>query len=226
MRGAAFGIAALLPLLCSAIVVPFDNAELGLARRAHNTCPRTVGRYQWCDAVSKCCQPGYGCNTCGEGNVGQSCVKREKDGCKKDSDCYHSQKCIDNGKEPSFCAQLWVDDLPKPGEKDKKKKKKPSPTQHLNPSSLAPSSMIMAPSSMIMAPSSMVMAPSSMLMGPPMPTPKKQIPAVTPKAQPPKQAPKAAPKAEAPKAEQSPKQASHEPKKEPKEPAPKPTHSA
>lgn len=142
------------------------------------------------------------------------------------SDCYHSQKCIDNGKEPSFCAQLWVDDLPKPGEKDKKKKKKPSPTQHLNPSSLAPSSMIMAPSSMIMAPSSMVMAPSSMLMGPPMPTPKKQIPAVTPKAQPPKQAPKAAPKAEAPKAEQSPKQASHEPKKEPKESAPKPTNSA
>lgn len=94
------------------------------------------------------------------------------------SDCYWSQKCIDNGKEPSFCAQLWVDDLPKPGEKTKGKKKKPTPTHHLNPSSLAPSSMLMGPT---------MLAPSSMVMAPPMQTPKKETPAATPKAMPPKQ---------------------------------------
>jgi len=187
-------------------------------------CPRVKGKYEFCDAVTKCCQPGYGCNTCGEGNVGQSCVKREKDGCKKDSDCYWSQKCIDNGKEPSFCAQLWVDDLPKPGEKKQKKKKKPTPTHHLNASSLAPSGLhqsSLAPSSMIMAkptPKAPVKKPKQPEA---MPTPKpkagkKEEPK---KEEPKKEAPKEEPKKAEPK-KQEPKKV--EPKKqEPKKEEPK-----
>merc|ERR1712093_860935 len=68
--------------------------------------------YEWCDKHTPCMK-GYGCNSCAEGNVGHSCVKIQKAHCKSDKDCYHSQKCIQNDWEPSFCAQLWVDNPPK-----------------------------------------------------------------------------------------------------------------
>lgn len=136
-----------------AIALPFEGAAFGLDKRNHNQCPRTLGPYQFCDAITKCCQPGYGCNTCGEGNVGQTCVKRQKDNCKSDKDCSSGQKCIQNEAEgASFCAQLWVDNLPQPTAT--KRKKKTNPAHGLNPSSLNPSSL--APSSL--APSSFIMA--------------------------------------------------------------------
>jgi len=148
----------------SAIAIPFANSEFSLNRRNNKICPRTTKEYEWCDAVSRCCQPGYGCNTCGEGNVGQSCVKRQKDHCKSDKDCYWSQKCIDNGKEPSFCAQLWVDTPPK----HKPSKTKLMPAASSFAGSFGASSFA---SSFMMAPSMMPKAPPKPMMPTPKPEP-------------------------------------------------------
>jgi len=151
----------------SSIAVPFTNSEFSLHRRNNQLCPRTTKRYEWCDAVTRCCMPGYGCNTGGHGNVGQSCVKREKDGCKSDKDCYWSQKCINNGKESSFCAQLWVDTPPK--HKPSKTALLPAASSFAGSFGNSASSFAMGASSFAMA-SSFMMAPTGMV-GPGRPMP-------------------------------------------------------
>lgn len=39
----------------------FSDDDYTPSRRNNNQCPRVVGKYGYCDAVTLCCQPGYGC---------------------------------------------------------------------------------------------------------------------------------------------------------------------
>lgn len=43
--------------------VRYSGADFSLDRRNNDVCPRVVGKYGYCDAVEKCCIPGYGCES-------------------------------------------------------------------------------------------------------------------------------------------------------------------